>query len=91
MTYNHFKERCASCYGVRMVGATFGWDVVGAIPLFEKRSREQLLHHVKYPKVQAKEMGLMMPAQKDITNSEIDEIWTLFRKLAQKPLKSYAP
>lgn len=89
--YDVFKDRCASCHGVRQVGASFGWDVAGPIPLFEKRPPGQLLNHVKYPKVRALPMGLMMPPQKDVNASDIDEVWLLFRKLARTPLKRYAP
>lgn len=89
--YERFKERCASCHGVRQVGAVFGWDVVGPIPLYEKRTMKNLMNHVKYPKVQAMSMGLMMPAQADIAADEVEDIWRFFRKMAQQPLKAYTP
>lgn len=84
-----FFERCQFCHGVRHVGASFGWDVVIPLPLHEKRTPETLHNHVKYPKIQAREMGISMPTQGDVTPEEMRAVWA-WMKLAQKQkLKPY--
>lgn len=86
-----FEQRCAFCHGVRKVGASFGWDVVTPLPLAEKRSPETLYNHVRYPKVLAAKMGLMMPAQTDIEKAEIDQVWAFMKKATSRPLRPYRP
>lgn len=86
-----FQERCQFCHGVRYVGANFGWDFVKPLPLYAKRPPNQLLNHVKYPKARAKDTGLMMPTQTDVTLSEMKAIWKWMRKTAQGKLPAYKP
>lgn len=86
-----FRERCQFCHGARYVGAQYGWDFVTPLPLFEKRTPETLLNHVKYPKVSARDSGLMMPPQSDVTADEMTAIWRWMRKSAAKPLPAYRP
>ena len=86
-----FRERCQYCHGVRFVGASYGWDFVTPLPIYEKRPPEQLLNHVKYPKSRAKSMGLMMPNQSDVTVTEMKAIWRWMKKAAGHPLPKYLP
>ena len=86
-----FWQRCQFCHGVRQVGSTFGWDFVTPLPIFEKRQPEQLLNHVKYPKSIARNMGLMMPVQKDVSLAEMQALWRYMRQAALHPLKPYRP
>lgn len=87
-----FRHRCQFCHGVRYVGATFGWDFVKPLALYEKRPPDQLLNHVKYPKTYAKERGLMMPAQTDIDATEIKSVWLWMRSAAlRQKMPSYSP
>jgi cytochrome c5 len=84
-----FFERCQFCHGVRQVGASFGWDVVTPLPLHEKRSPETLLNHVKYPKLQAREMGISMPTQGDVTADEMRAVWAWMKLAVKQKLKPY--
>jgi hypothetical protein len=84
-----FFERCQFCHGVRHVGAAFGWDVVTPLPLYKKRTPETLLNHVKYPKIQAREMGISMPTQADVTAEEMRAVWTWMELAAKHKLKAY--
>jgi len=86
-----FRQRCQYCHSVRYVGARYGWDFVTPLPIFEKRPPEQLLNHVKYPKTMAKRMGLMMPNQSDVTETEMKAIWRWMKKAAGRPLLGYKP
>lgn len=86
-----FENRCQFCHGARLVGARFGWDFVSPLPLHEKRSAENLLNHVKYPKAMAERLGLQMPPQKDVDASEMKTLWLWMRDVARQRLNSYAP
>jgi len=84
-----FFERCQFCHGVRHVGASFGWDVVAPLPLHEKRTPDTLLNHVKYPKLQAREMGISMPTQGDVSADEMRAVWAWMKLAVTKKLKPY--
>lgn len=86
-----YEARCQVCHGARQVGARFGWDFVTPLPLHEKRPPENLLNHVKYPKVMARRLGLQMPNQPDVTLGEIEQLWRWMRAAAKKPLGRYLP
>jgi hypothetical protein len=68
-----------------------GWDFVHPLPIYEKRSPEILLNHIKYPKIRAKQMGLMMPTQPDMEISEAESLWKWLKLAAQKPTPEYRP
>lgn len=86
-----FAARCQYCHGVRQVGATFGWDFVTPLPIYEKRGPDNLLNHVKYPKALAFKMGLLMPVQKDVTETEIQALWRWMKRAAHRPIRPYRP
>lgn len=86
-----FQKRCQYCHGVRSVGASFGWDFVSPLPLFEKRPVDSLLNHVKYRKAMAPKLGIQMPPQKDFEPEEVDMLWQWMRDVAHQPLKPYKP
>ncbi|MBM4252962.1 MAG: cytochrome c [Deltaproteobacteria bacterium] len=87
-----FKARCQFCHGIRNVGARYGWDYATPLAIYEKRSPEHLLNHVKYPKVLAKKKGLMMPTQDDVTLSEMQALWQWMKTGAKrKSLPAYQP
>lgn len=86
-----FKQRCQFCHGANYVGARFGWDFVQPLKLAEKRSPEQLLNHIKYPKALRTSQGLMMPAQKDVTQEEMAMLWKWMKLVGSKPLANYKP
>jgi mono/diheme cytochrome c family protein len=89
---NVFQMRCQFCHSVRYVGAAFGWDFVTPLPIYEKRTSQSLLNHVKYQKTRAAEMGLMMPNQADISEGEVSALWLWMRKAAKiNTLPSYKP
>jgi hypothetical protein len=47
---------------------------------------------VKYPKVLAKKMGLMMPNQEDVTLPEMQALWRWMKQAASvKNLPAYQP
>ena len=89
--HKEFLERCSFCHGVRRIGASFGWDFVEPLPTYKRRGPDQLLNHVKYPKWDALERGLMMPAQKGATELEIANLWKWLESVGTKPAKPYAP
>lgn len=70
-----FLHRCQFCHGLYKVGAQFGWDFVGPLPVHIKRQVDSLYNHIKYPKAQAFEWGTLMPHQKDITQDEVRDLW----------------
>lgn len=84
-----FFERCQFCHGVRHVGASYGWDVVTPLPLHQKRTPETLLNHVKYPKMEARQMGIGMPTQSDVTSEEMQAVWSWMRLAEKRKLKPY--
>jgi len=86
-----FMGRCAFCHSARQIGSRFGWDFVDPLPTYKQKAPEHLLNHVKYPKWDALERGLMMPAQKDVTSGEIFLLWKWMEAVATKPAKPYAP
>jgi hypothetical protein len=86
-----FKQRCQFCHGVNYVGASFGWDFVQPLKLADKRSPEQLLNHIKYPKALRTSQGLMMPVQKDVTPEEMAMLWKWMKLIGSKPLEKYHP
>lgn len=86
-----FWHRCQFCHGVRLIGSRMGWDFVNPLPIFEKRRPEVLLNHVKYPKIRAKQLGLMMPHQADMELPEAETLWKWLKAAAQKPSPEYLP
>lgn len=87
-----FTARCQFCHGIRNIGARYGWDYATPLPIYEKRSPEHLLNHVKYPKVLAKKKGLMMPTQDDVTLPEMQALWQWMKVGAKrKTLPAYQP
>ncbi len=86
-----FRGRCQFCHGARGVGASYGWDYVRPLPVFEQRDPDSLLMHVKYRPYDAAAKGLMMPAFKDVTPAEAKALHAWMKALADKPLRPYAP
>jgi len=89
--YREFLGRCTFCHSARQIGARFGWDFVEPLPTYKQKAPEHLLSHVKYPKWDALERGLMMPAQKDVSSGEIYLLWKWMEAVATKPAKRYSP
>lgn len=86
-----FWQRCQYCHGVRLIGSRMGWDLVTPLPVYEKRSPEILLNHIKYPKIRAKQMGLMMPNQPDMELQEAESLWKWLKSASRKPSPEYRP
>ncbi len=86
-----YKNRCQFCHGAQQVGAGLGWDYAGPIAAYAKRPPESLLLHVKYEKAQKFGLGIIMPSQPDITESEAKRLWIWLRDVATKKLKPYSP
>jgi len=85
-----YQTRCQYCHGARKVGASFGWDYVTPLPIFEKRDPKSIFNHLKYPKWDALQMGLMMPAQGKMTEHEAEALWQWMKAVATvKHLKPY--
>ena len=84
-----YMERCVFCHAVRQVGGRLGWDFVDPLPIFQKRTEQTLHSHVKYPKLDALERGLMMPTQPDFTDEDAAALWYWMRAAATHPLKKY--
>lgn len=78
-----FAERCQFCHGLSGRGASFGWDFVTPLPTFEQRGAQSLLYHVKYPRNNAIERGLMMPNQASISEQEAEDLWMWMREAAK--------
>lgn len=89
--HGEFLERCAPCHGVRRIGARYGWDFVDPLPVIKQKTPETLLAHVKYPKWDALERGLMMPVQKDVTAPEIKNLWSWLEAVANHKPTAYKP
>ncbi len=79
-----FMNRCQFCHGVHKIGARFGWDFAGPLPIHVKRSVESLLVHVKTPKAQAFELGTLMPHQKDIAEGEVRDLWAWAKHMTER-------
>jgi hypothetical protein len=86
-----FKQRCQFCHSVIGVGARYGWDFVDPLPIYKQKTVQNLLYHVKYPKWDALQRGLMMPAQKDISENEAQKLWNWMKIMAEEKLQSYKP
>ncbi len=82
-----FLNRCQYCHRINGKGATFGWDFVDPLPIYQKRNPKSLLFHVKYKKIDALERGLMMPPQTGITAAEAQHLWQWMKAIALKELK----
>ena len=77
-----FLGRCQFCHGVGEVGATYGWDLVRPVPLYDYRRPDGLLTHVKVENAQALERGYRMPPQKDVERAEIQDLWAWMKAIA---------
>jgi mono/diheme cytochrome c family protein len=87
-----FENRCQSCHGVRGAGASLGWDFVDPLPLASWRDVESLFSHVRAHKLADAEVGLLMPAQPDVTKDEIAALHAWMKVVAQKKsLPPYQP
>ncbi|SMF11370.1 c-type cytochrome [Pseudobacteriovorax antillogorgiicola] len=84
-----FASRCQYCHGVRSVGATFGWDFVEPLAIYQKRSPENLLLHVKFQKMDAVPRGLLMPPQFDFSPHESKALWQWLKNSALKAQQAY--
>lgn len=84
-----YMERCVFCHAVRQVGGRYGWDFVDPLPIYTKRTQATLHAHVAYPKMDALERGLMMPAQPDFTEAEAVALWSWMRAAALNHNKRY--
>lgn len=85
-----YEVRCQYCHGARKVGASFGWDFVTPLAIYEKRDPKSLFNHLKYPKWDALQRGLMMPAQGKMTPAEAEALWRWLKAVGTaKHLKPY--
>lgn len=78
-----FHARCVFCHGVKKAGATWGWDLVVPVPMFEHRGPKSLWLHVKSRPADAPELGLMMPAFRDVTEPEGAALWKWMEAIAR--------
>lgn len=78
-----FIERCQYCHGVNLKGASYGWDFVYPLELYNRRSADSLFIHVKYKKQDAVERALMMPPQHSISEKEAKSLWYWMKKAAE--------
>ena len=86
-----FRDRCQYCHAVRDVGAKYGWDFVIPLPIYKKRPVNSLFGHVRYPKMEAIELGMFMPHQPDFTKAEAQLLWTWLRHVTKAKLRGYYP
>lgn len=84
-----FKERCQYCHGVRKIGAKLGWDFVEPLAVYKMKQPQNIYFHVAVPKMNAVERGLLMPAQKDITQAEAKSMWSWMKLQAEKKQNPY--
>jgi hypothetical protein len=70
-----FENRCQFCHSVWGSGASYGWDFADPLPIYQKRPPESLYYHVKYPKSDALQRGLMMPHQASMSKREAVDLW----------------
>lgn len=84
-----FEQRCQFCHSTRTIGGRYGWDFVDPLPIYKQKEPTNLLFHVKYPKADALNRGLMMPTQKDITSEEAKALWTWMKAQAEKQQLKY--
>lgn len=78
-----FFGRCVFCHGVKKAGATWGWDFVVPVPLFQHRGPKSLWLHVKSRQADAPETGLMMPAFRDVTEADAAALWKWMEAIAR--------
>lgn len=84
-----YRQRCQYCHSARQVGAGFGWDYVKPLPIYEKRTPDNIYTHVRYEKLD--KMSTAMPAQTDFTKENAEHLWKWMKAVAEQPLKPYAP
>jgi hypothetical protein len=84
-----FFARCQYCHGIYLIGARYGWDFVEPLPVWKTRRPETLFNHVKYPKMDAVQRGLMMPPQKDVKSGEMFLLWKWMESVAKNPPPRY--
>ncbi|MFW7380858.1 MAG: c-type cytochrome [Oligoflexus sp.] len=75
-----FTDRCQFCHSVWGAGAKYGWDFTDPLPVYQQRTAQSLLYHVKYPKNHALERGLMMPTQNGLEAGEAEDLWQWMRE-----------
>ena len=87
-----FISRCQYCHGVKNIGARYGWDFAGPIPIHKKRTIDTLKNHIKNKKENAFKLGIRMPHQKDISRNEVQELWLWMKHMTEREkLPSYQP
>lgn len=86
-----FEQTCQFCHGVAKVGASFGWDFAGPVPLTEYRGRRALALHVQYREGDAPERGLMMPALPELDDAAVGALWDWMDHITREGPKPYTP
>ena len=86
-----FLSRCQYCHGVNQLGAQFGWNVNGPIPLYQKRDAGSLFLKVKYPKVKGNYLDTGMPNQRDFTEDEAKSLWEWLKAATKFNTLDYRP
>ncbi len=84
-----FLKRCQYCHGVDGLGAQFGWNINGPIPLYKKRQPGDLFLHVKYPKYKGNYFDSGMPVQRNFTEREAEKLWMWFKEATNTKLRNY--
>lgn len=86
-----FENRCATCHGARGAGARLGWDFVEPLSVTTWRTPASLFEHVRAHKLDAAEVGLLMPPQPDVTQEETGALHAWMTKVSQSKLNDYKP
>lgn len=87
-----FISRCQYCHGIKNIGARYGWDFSGPIPIHKKRTVDTLKNHIKNKKANAFKLGIRMPHQKDVSSKEVDDLWHWMKHMTERDkLPDYRP
>lgn len=87
-----YKGTCHFCHSVREVGGRYGIDFVQPLALYLYAWNTKELHyHITYKPVDAISRGIMMPAIKDMPQSQVEYLWHWVKQIATTPMHPYTP
>jgi len=84
-----FERRCQFCHGVQKIGASYGWDYVTPLKIYEKRQPQDLYYHAKYPKAKNAYFDTQMPNQQGFTLAEAQSLWKWMKAAAEQNAPPY--
>lgn len=89
--YLVFHDRCQFCHGLRHVGASYGWDFLDPVPVYDLKQPNHLYYKVRYSYHDALQRGLRMPTQTTVTEDEMRDLWRWLRQTGNGKQPAYRP